>query len=177
MKKIFPIFTGVGAAFIIGCASPTATVQTAVGPNPAEPAQADAAGSLVVFSAGETQGNWGWNNEYPDYPITQLPDRAYSGYSIYNASGRLIQTVGNNQAGPIGSEPRMIPLPPGEYNVKAMASVGAGEWTQVPVVIEPGKTTEVHLNRQWLPPANTPGNDLVYSPQGFPMGWNADMSR
>ena len=58
-------------------------------------------------------------------------------------------------------------------HVKALAAVGLGEWVSVPVVIESGKTTEVHLNGQWKGPAGAPQGELVYSPSGFPMGWKA----
>ena len=50
--------------------------------------------------------------------------------------------------------------------------MGTGEWMMIPVVIEAGKTTEVHLNGQWSPPSDVPGKALVYSPQGKPLGYS-----
>ncbi len=69
---------------------------------------------------------------------------------------------------------RRIHLRAGKYTVKALAAVGYGEWLSVPVVVEAGKTTEVHLNGQWKAPDSTWGEDLVFSPSGLPMGWRAN---
>jgi hypothetical protein len=175
MKRVLPIFAGIGAVILVGCASPTSTVQTPVGPNPTVPARRNSMGSLAVFSAGQQQENWGWDSEYPDYPSASadLQYQTHTGYSIYDATGQLVKNVDSNEKGTLGIEPRTIALPPGEYQIKALAAVGAGEWTQIPVVIEAGKTTEVHLNRQWTPPMNTPNGELVFSPEGFPVGWRA----
>ena len=103
-----------------------------------------------------------------EFPYDQRTD-----YYIYDSGGKETQHVADNNKGHFEAVPRRIQLPPGNYSVKALAAVGLGEWITVPVVIEPGRTTEVHLNGAWRPPADTPKRDLVQSPGGFPMGWRA----
>jgi hypothetical protein len=39
------------------------------------------------------------------------------------------------------------------------------------VVIKAGRTTRVHLDDKWQPPADTPKDELVTMPDGKPVGW------
>jgi hypothetical protein len=164
MKKIMMIFwAGIAAVVVAGCASGGAAINTPVGPNPTAAKSDDANGILKVFSAKEKEDTVGF-----EFPYSERTD-----YYIYDAQGNEVKGVHNNNQGEYGAVPKGIQLPPGHYKIKALAAVGLGEWVTVPVVVESGKTTEVHLNGQWKSPADAPGNELVYSPSGFPMGWKA----
>ncbi len=107
-----------------------------------------------------------------NFPITN----AWIVICIYDSNGNETTRVSDNNKGEFEATPRPIQLNPGPYRVKALAAVGMGEWITVPVVIESGRTTEVHLNGHWKPPVDTPENQLVHAPAGFPMGWRADVS-
>jgi hypothetical protein len=162
MKKQFVILTAGILAITSGCSTPTA-LRVAVGPDPSIVKNVDTDGTLRVFSATEEENDVGFET-----PYDQRTD-----YYIYAANGKEIRRVLNNNKGHFEDRPRGIRLPPGTYRIKALAAVGLGEWVIVPVVIEPGRTTGVHLNGHWRPPANTPKDELVPSPAGFPMGWRA----
>ena len=165
MKAIITILAGVmAAALAVGCASSGTALHTPVGPSPAVAKTGDEDGLLKVFSAKEKEDVVG--NEFPYSERTA--------YAIYDSQGNEVKGVQNNNKGEYGAEPKGIRLAPGTYHVKALAAVGMGEWVSVPVVIEAGRTTEVHLNGQWRSPSDTPENELVYSPSGFPMGWKAE---
>ena len=145
-----------------GCSTPTA-LDTPIGPNPQTAKFASATGTLRVYSAKEKEDNVGF-----EQPYEQRTD-----YSIYDANGKEVKGVLDNNKGEFEAVPRGVRLEPGTYKIKALAAVGLGEWISVPVVIEAGRTTEVHLNGQWRPPSDTPGNEIVKAPSGFPMGWRA----
>jgi hypothetical protein len=42
---------------------------------------------------------------------------------------------------------------------------------RVPVLIERGRTTRIHLDDRWNIPANTPRSEFVWMPAGVPVGW------
>lgn len=150
------------AGLLSGCATST-VMRVPVGPNPAAATMVAPDGILKVYSAKEQEQNVGF-----EFPYDQRTD-----YYIYDSTGKETQHIIDNNRGHFEAIPRGIQLPPGKYNVKALAAVGLGEWITVPVVIESGRTTEVHLNGAWRPPTGTPQHDLVQSPGGFPMGWRA----
>lgn len=149
-------------AMASGCSTPT-VLQATVGPNPLAARTVDSDGTLLVYSATEQRSDVGFA-----FPYNQRTD-----YTICDSQGNEIQRVFNNNQGHFEPIPKAVRLEPGTYRVKAMAAVGLGELLTVPVVIEPGRTTEVHLNGHWKPPAETPENELVRTPAGFPMGWRA----
>jgi hypothetical protein len=165
MKKQFALFAAGILVMISGCSTPTA-LQVPVGPTPMVAKNTDPDGMLKVFSATEQENNVGF-----EFPYNQRTD-----YYIYDSNGNEITRVSDNNKGEFEATPRPIQLNPGTYRVKALAAVGMGEWITVPVVIESGRTTEVHLNGHWKPPVDTPENQLVHAPAGFPMGWRADVS-
>jgi len=70
--------------------------------------------------------------------------------------------------------PDEVPLAAGNYNIVA-ESTCCGLVT-VPVVIQQGKTTIVHLDRNWWPPSKTDTNQLVFLPDGEPVGWSSSTS-
>jgi hypothetical protein len=118
---------------------------------------------LRVFTQTEEENDVGYQ-----FPYAQRTD-----YEICDAAGRRIAHVSDNNKGNFEAVPRAIALPAGLYRVKAMAAEGEGGLVIVPVVIEAGRTTDVHLNGHWKPPVNTPDGELVRAPAGFPIGWRA----
>ncbi|HEY3857601.1 MAG TPA: hypothetical protein VGO67_24730 [Verrucomicrobiae bacterium] len=162
MKKPWIIAMAAVAGMLSGCATST-VLRVPVGPDPASASVGGVDGTLKVFSAKEQEDNVGFEN-----PYNQRTD-----YYVYDSNGKEAQHVTDNNKGHFEAIPRGIELPPGRYSVKALAAVGLGEWVTVPVVIESGRTTEVHLNGSWRPPSDTPQREIVQSPGGFPMGWRA----
>lgn len=98
----------------------------------------------------------------------------HSDYRIYDRRGRLVKYVGNT-VGRYDPAPRLVSLPPGSYTVEARAKDYL--FVKAPVVIERGRTTRVHLDDQWKPPAGTPKNQLVFEPAGCAVGWRAKSNR
>lgn len=91
-------------------------------------------GTLVVYSAYDV--NAGFNNRDSRKPV-------YSDYDIQASDGKSLQTVHNN-SGTILQDAVEVGLPPGKYRVKAFANGYEGRVT-VPVIIEAGRTTMIHL--------------------------------
>jgi hypothetical protein len=152
--------------FLASCASET-VVSDLVGPNPVQSASSAGAGYLRVFSKQEpmTEGFDGGAN-----PTYYQP----SDYRVYDGRGKLVRYV-SNSAGKYDPTPRLVSLAPGSYIVKARAKDYLA--VQVPVVIQRGQTTSVHLDDRWTPPAGANANELVVEPNGNPIGWRAYPSR
>lgn len=163
--RIIVLLTAATLAMASGCSTPT-VVQAPVGPAPYAGKSSDSDGTLLVYSATEEHSDVGFA-----FPYNQRTD-----YSICDSQGKEIQRIYNNNKGQFEPIPKPVRLEPGIYRVKALAAVGEGELLTVRVVIEPGRTTEVHLNGHWKPPTTTPENELVRAPGGFPMGWRAASS-
>jgi len=161
MKNVrFFLLAGLVGA-ISGCATAPLVVKESVGPNPTIAASGEAEGKLTVYSATEEEHDVGNQTAY--YQRTA--------YIIYNSNGREIENVNENNTSEFLALPRTVRLPPGAYQVKALAAVGFGERVVVPVMIEAGRNTELHLNGHWRPPSNAAKSDLVFAPEGFPVGW------
>lgn len=151
---------------LVSCASPPITLAP-VGPNPsAGRASWMGTGYLQVFSRLSLQ-NDDQNQGGSDPSWYQHTD-----YNLYDAKGKLVKHVGNT-VGHYSTSPRLVSLRPGSYILRAQAK----EWLSVkaPVVIEPGRTTKVHLDENWEPPAGTPKTKVVSAPGGYPAGWSADL--
>ena len=177
MSKFFTMATGIVAALtLVGCATPLTTIQTAVGPNPHSAKQSSPQGNLEVFPAWVQAAIPEGMSPMALTVIPPFPSYEKAGYSIYDAKGRLVKNVGYNDYSEPSLTQRVIPLTPGAYRIETLASAGSGNWTVVPVVIEAGKTTRVHLNGRWEPPAHTPASELVYLAAGFPIGWRAGLA-
>ena len=87
---------------------------------------------------------------------------------------RELERVGNT-VGYYARAPRIITLRPGRYVVKTLAKDYV--WMEVPVVIEPGRITRVHLDAAWRPPAPASKAELVCAPAGYPVGWRTDSAK
>lgn len=150
-------------AILTGCAS-TPVVLSPVGPCSSKHEVSDLNGQLQVFSVMEAQGEG-------DDPVWYQ----HSAYFIYGPQGKRIKYVGNT-IGKFDETPPTVRLPAGRYSVKARAEGYRYSLVNVPVVIEPGKTTAVHLESGWTPPSGPPGTEIVQAPSGYAVSWRAASS-
>jgi hypothetical protein len=104
-----------------------------------------------------------------DHDVPYYPHRDYR---IYAADGRRLQQVWNSQSRE-DNTPAVVSLPAGRYLIKADAEL-YGPVT-VPVVIKPGQTTKVILQPGWKPSKEIAEADVVRMPDGYPIGWRADL--
>jgi len=157
MKNIVCLFVAGLCFFLAGCATPVALVP--VGPNPYGLETTAAEGNLVVLSRlhGCTEGN------NPTW-------YQHSDYNIYNLQGKLVKHVAN-AVGRYEQAPLGVALTPGNYIVRSRANDYLR--VEVPVIIERGRTTRVHLDCDWKYPAGTQMRELVSLPDGNPVGWRA----
>ena len=125
------------AGTLLGCATPAPIVlHDAVGPWQPRATADDGAGQLMVYSA--TRVTTADDSEYP----------VHTAYTIYGTDNKVVRDV-NNTAGLFSQAPTTVSLPPGRYQVKALAA-DAG-YVIVPVVIVPHRTTIVDLDGTALP--------------------------
>jgi hypothetical protein len=120
--------------FLAGCASKPITLPV-VGPEPTSRATVDSKGYLQVFSATEKS-----SSVASDDPTSF---NLHTGYDINDESGKSVKFVPNH-ASNMDESPDTVRLPAGKYNIVAV-STSCGQVT-VPVVIQNGKTTIVHLD-------------------------------
>ena len=180
MKYLNTIAAAALGAGLAGCASPTQlTVHQPRGPSPTARADASDESALQVYSARERAPIDLNLEEYRANDFGKndgLFETAHTGYSIYAPGGSLVQKV-KNARDISDATPARVTLPPGQYTIKADAELPDGETFTVnlPVVIEPGKTTTVHLEPDWKPagkPANADSLVRVYD--GRILGWRAE---
>ena len=147
---------------LAGCAS-RPSVLNSVGPEPLAGSAAafnqDGFGNLRVYTATETR-EVGDNTFY--YPHT--------GYTIYTKSGRLWKYVPNHTFRE-DEVPAWVSIPAGKYTIKAKSDLYS--LALVPVVIQEGRTTVVHLESGWRPPAIDSRELVVHLPNGEAVGWGS----
>ena len=153
----FTLIGTVGIAVLAGCASKPVALAP-VGPEPEMHVVTAGTGYLQVFSDTETHVI---GDGLPYYPHT--------GYNIYDQSGGRVKYVPNH-IGNMDESPTLVRVQAGDYNVVAQSSA-YGRVT-VPVVIEGGRTTVIHLDRRWEATKNVASNDLVRLPDGEVIGWS-----
>ncbi len=146
-------------SLLFGCVT-APLVLAPVGPNPAGAQAKGTNGELEVFSALLPQSEG-------DTPAWYQ----HEDYVVYNFKGKRVRYV-DNSAGYYESAPRIVTLPAGEYRVRADAANALR--ADVPVVIEPGRTTRVHLDDHWTPPPDVRKRALVFDSDGAPVGWRAE---
>ncbi len=171
MRTTYLILVAAVTSMLPGCSTPTTTVLPAVGPNPLGAVHAGPNGDLQVFAAPEGESDINTMQEEQNIGIPQYHHR--TSYSIYDSRGKLVETLTDDLGSDFKRSPRRISLPAGTYSVKALMAVGFGQWVTLPVVIEAGRTTRVHLNGDWKPPGNTPANEIVQASDGISVGWRA----
>ena len=160
MKNVLSLLGCGLVSLLAGCS----TVNVApVGPNP-NSAKTDAStGYLMVYSRMMTQDD-DQNLAGDGIP----PWHQYSAYNIYDLNGNLAQRVANS-SGHYGRRADRVALPPGKYIVRAQAKDYF--WLNIPVTVESGRTTRVHLDDNWRPPGDK--GSVVNGPDGNPIGWRA----
>jgi len=163
MKSLYFLLGAGLASFLAGCAS-TPVALGPVGPNPLSDIGMASEGQLQVFSSLAQESDD--QNQGSEDPVWYQ----HTDYTIRDLHGRLVRRV-DNTVGHYSQAPRVVTLPPGRYLVKAHAK----DYLQVevPVTIERGRTTRVHLDDNWKPPAVAPKRDVVSMPDGTPVGWRA----
>jgi hypothetical protein len=97
----------------------------------------------------------------------------HSPYRIYDREGKPIKYVGNT-VGRWDETPETVTLSPGLYTIKARAE--GYRLAEVPVTIEPGRTTSVHLESGWNPTEARPGVEITRASAGYAVGWRAASS-
>lgn len=161
--KMIVLLGSASIPILCGCMGSPTQLST-VGPDPAGRAWAGAKGGLQVFSATETRANELVTVDYHGY------FHPHSGYDVKDESGKTVRFVPNH-ASIMDEWPEQVALPAGHYNVVA-ESARCGLVT-VPVLIEPGKTTVVHLDGNWWPSSKTTAKQLVCLPNGESVGWSS----
>ncbi len=162
MKTKYRVLIGaVIIPLLAGCASNPMALAP-VGPGAISRAVPGPKGYLQVFSATEKS------------PPIASDDPTYfdlhTGYDINDAAGNNVKFVANHMSN-MDEWPDTVTLLAGTYNIVA-ESTCCGLVT-VPVVIANGKTTTVHLDRNWWPPSATSTNKLVFLPDGEAVGWSS----
>jgi hypothetical protein len=154
--KSITVILGTGCvSLVLGCASAPVAVAP-VGPNPTGLRSADSNGQLQVFSA-MLERTEAYNPVWFQH----------TDYTLYDLNGKALRHV-HNVTGNYAQDPPAISLPPGRYIVKAQAHDYLA--VRVPVVIDPGRITRVHLNGDWQP-TYTDKTQVVALPTGTPVGW------
>jgi hypothetical protein len=121
--------------------------------------------------------NWtgqGWLRVYTATDIVPDGKTAFfyphTGYEVYTESGKLLEYVPNHVEATDESA-TLLQIHAGRYRVLAQSE--RYNAVSVPVVIQPGKITEVHLGCHWLAPSNASTNEIAYLPDGRPIGWKS----
>jgi hypothetical protein len=164
MKKLFVLLGAGMVSLLMGCSSAPVALAP-VGPNPHGIESTADEGQLQVFSGLSERSDNG--NQASEDPVWYQ----HTDYRIYDLHGKLVQRV-NNTIGHYEQTPRPVALPPGRYVVKAETSDYSV--AQVPVTIQRGRITRIHLDGNRKLSAETPQNELVNLPNGKPAGWRAD---
>ena len=165
--RIYTTFCLLGVIPLLAPGASQPITLAPVGPSPlAGGSTSIGAGHLQVFSSLAEQSD-DQNQGSTDPAWYQHTD-----YNIYDTGGRLVKCV-NNTVGHYSTSPRLVSLRPGNYTVRAQSAEGLS--VNVPVVIERGRTTKVHLDENWRPPAGTQKTEIVSALGNYPVGWRADL--
>ena len=134
-----------------GCASAhKVVVQDTVGPCNRVATSGASEGSLLVYSARErapldiNAEDFFWNADFGKNEFVY--GTALSDYTILGQDGAVVEQVRNGR-GQSGTVPAQVTLAPGRYTIEADAEKGGGITMTVviPLVVEAGQTTTVHL--------------------------------
>jgi hypothetical protein len=167
MKSLYILLSAGFISLVVGCSS-TPVALAPVGPNPGGPQRTASQGELLVFSSLVEQSD---NQNQGSTDPTWFN---HTDYGIYTVQGKLVERV-LNRAGHYTQAPRLVTLPAGHYVVKAEAK---GYFrVEVPVTVEGGRTTRVHLDGNWKPPVDGSQKTVVSLPNGIPVGWRAEPSK
>ena len=163
MKTKIIVFANAAIILLLsGCASKPVAI-TSIGPEPTSQKAYFPKGYIQVFSDTEEHVI---GDGPPFYPHT--------GYNIYDQAGNRVLYVANH-IGNMDELPTLVQIPIGNYKVVAESSA-FGRVT-VPVVIQSGKSTVVHLDRGWRPSSNMFPNEVVRLPDGEAAGWSSEITK
>jgi hypothetical protein len=176
MNYLHSIGTALMMASLVGCVSTNKhSLLEPVGPSPFDRAEVPSQGALQVFSAKEKSLNHLISSDdyYEKDEVTY--ESAHTDYTICTSGGERLKEVRNART-PNDDIPAMVMLSAGQYKVVAKAQLGDG-WTityDVPVVIQSGHKTIVHLEPDWKPSEQLEGkSSLVRGLDGRIIGWLA----
>ena len=165
MKIRFTLTLIMAVALFSGCATKKGGLAlNTVGPASDQTTMANSTnGTLIVYSAYEVNA---------DFAGRDRRSPVYSDYKILTGDGRLLRKVHNN-SGTILQDAVPAELAPGKYQVVAPAN-GYGHVT-VPVMIETGRTTVLHLEGGGFWPDESVFNqtNAVRLPDGLIIGWRS----
>lgn len=162
---------------LAGCAGPGSVVQLQpVGPVPNSVASASAEGCLQVYTARErapvdaNATEFFWNGDFGQNQF--LHGMAHSPYTVCTVEGKVLRRVPNT-TGMNDPQPTRLTLAPGDYQVRAEAERYNDVTIPVvvPVRIEGGKTTVVHLDGRWESQPPPAPEKSVRLPDGQIVGW------
>ena len=155
-----------GAAIcLVGCVAPgSQSVSERVGPEPiTTPTAQSSVGTLTVYSAYEVNADF--NSRDPYRP-------EYSDYKICTEDGTLLQRV-HNDSGTALQDPAGVQLPAGKYRVIARAN--SCGWVTIPILIQPGRETVLHLEGgvQWPGDTQSTKTNAVRLQDSRIIGWKS----
>ncbi len=181
MNNVKSLIIASTALCLIGCASPARVgLLEPVGPAPAGHDGAPPDGSLQVYSARQRANvdinelEFRYNNDFGRNDFLYRP--AHTDYTIYSSTGKLVEHVRNaqNRNDP---QPALVTLPAGRYTIAARAEINGSRMpVEVPVVIEPGRCTQAHLQGNWKPHHPFNNAQVVRLPDGQIAGWRASVT-
>lgn len=150
------------AGLMAGCATSRSPGELGrVGPDPSAVTTVSADGVLRVFSAYEVRA---------DFSELDRARRRHSDYEVVSVARGTSLRVRNDTSS-AAEGPAQVRLAPGEYRVTARAN-GYGV-VVVPVVVEAGRPTEVHLEGGAGAVSSPDPAALVRLPGGEVVGWKA----
>jgi hypothetical protein len=166
------LIAAMSTPLLAGCSS-TPIKLDCVGPTPSSTYAPN--GNLNVLTADPASSSTyiqnGWlkvftaTKSVPDGEICSYP---HTGYRIYTESGKFLEFV-PNRVDYMDESATLLKIPAGKYEISARSE--PYNMVIVPVVIQAGKTTEVHRGAHWKAPSNAPTNEIVYFPDGRPVVW------
>jgi hypothetical protein len=150
------------ALLLSSCATSRLTVSSTVGPKSFAAHSYGGKGYLMVYSeADEIHVGDG------------IPYYIHTSYNVATPDARIVKWVPNH-LGDMDEAPQLVSLPSGNYQVVAK-STDYGQ-VRVPVLIQAGQTTRIHMegNGSWKPQKpSISNNGLVRFSDGEPIGWRA----
>jgi hypothetical protein len=164
------LFSPAIVLIIGGCASIPMPLSI-VGPDPTSRAVSRPKGYLRVFSATE-KAPLAAGDDALDYTF---PLNLHMGYEVTDEFGKCVKYVANRMTD-MDEWPDQVTLPAGKYRIVAHST-----WcglVSVPVDIERGKTTVIHLDGDcWRPSEKTAAKQLVFLPNGEVVGWRGETTQ
>ena len=158
LRTATPLAGALTVLVLSGCGTTSGLVALPpVGPQTAAVTETHGSGILQVYSARPLAvqdvnfEEFFANNDFGGNRFPHEP--AHTDYTILTEEGRVFERV-KNARNPDDAQPAAVTLPAGTYKVKAQAKYTDPGTVAVlvPVTIQPGQMTQVHLDGDWRPP-------------------------